>query len=162
MGGKQSSAFSSFQKMVNGEEMLNAAEQDTIAFLFSETEWWEKKPQTNQAAVAGCHSLLGPASALAGCVSLPAAPWHGARGLHGLRVQLRVPALHHFTQHSVEHPTLPRRPLGARFTLCPWELEVRGGILRPSMRKGRCVSRHDAGSRLSPSIRAPPPSHLHR
>lgn len=35
--------------MVNGEEMPNAAGQDTIAFLFSETEWWEKNPkQTKQ------------------------------------------------------------------------------------------------------------------
>lgn len=43
-----------------GGEMPNVAGQDTIAFLFPETEWWKTNPQTNQAALGGCRSLLLP------------------------------------------------------------------------------------------------------
>lgn len=129
-----------------------------LHFLFSETEWWEKTPKQIKQHL----HVTAPCS----CPGRPCVtPWHRARGLHGLRVWLWVPALHCFTQHSVEHPTTPSEAPGCQIYPLPMgaeSFEASGGILRPAVRKGRCVSRHDAGSRLSPSIRAPPASHLHR
>lgn len=50
----------------------------TLWHFYFQSGGKKKKQQPNKAALAGCHSLLGPASALAGCMLLPAAPWHGA------------------------------------------------------------------------------------
>lgn len=115
----------SFWKMVNGGEMPNVAGQDIIAFLFPETEWWKTNPQTNQAVLAGRCSLLLPGTE------------HEASTAWGFCCGCQL-----CTDHSAlsRTPHAPSEAPGCQ--ICPlptgaWSLEVRGGILRPSTRKGQ-------------------------